>query len=589
MTTPYYDVDNSGSLTSGDVLGDATTFVLTVQPKPSISNVVTSTNGYNETMTSGGNYSHTTCSNEEVTTSVPSLIPSLATACGTLRIQTVYTSTLPNIPSSSVDATYAQALAAGSTTISPQNLTNSTQSITFVTTPYYDVDNSGSLTSGDVLGDATTFVLTVQPKPSISNVVTSTNGYNETMTSGGNYSHTTCSNEEVTTSVPSLIPSLATACGILRIQTVYTSTLPNIPSSSVDATYAQALAAGSTTISPQNLTNSTQSITFVTTPYYDVDNSGSLTSGDVLGDATTFVLTVQPKPSISNVVTSTNGYNETMTSGGNYSHTTCSNEEVTTSVPSLIPSLATACGTLRIQTVYTSTLPNIPSSSVDATYAQALAAGSTTISPQNLTNSTQSITFVTTPYYDVDNSGSLTSGDVLGDATTFVLTVQPKPSISNVVTSTNGYNETMTSGGNYSHTTCSNEEVTTSVPSLIPSLATACGTLRIQTVYTSTLPNIPSSSVDATYAQALAAGSTTISPQNLTNSTQSITFVTTPYYDVDNSGSLTLGDVLGDATTFVLTVQPKPSISNVVTSTNGYNETMTSGGNYSIRHVAMKK
>src|SRR5690606_5119021 len=108
-----------------------TTFVLTVQPKPVIENTVTSTNSYNQLMVSGGSYAHTTCDDEEVTTSVPSISSSLADACGTLRIQTQIISTLPNIASQTVDLTYAQAVAAGPTTISPQNFTGSNGTITF--------------------------------------------------------------------------------------------------------------------------------------------------------------------------------------------------------------------------------------------------------------------------------------------------------------------------------------------------------------------------------------------------------------------------------------------------------------------------
>ncbi len=78
---------------------------------------------------------------------------------------------------------------------------------TVVLTPYTESDGDNGLDiSDECFGTADTISIAVQPKPSISNVVTSTNGYNQTMTSGGSYNHTTCSNEEVTTSIPSFDP-----------------------------------------------------------------------------------------------------------------------------------------------------------------------------------------------------------------------------------------------------------------------------------------------------------------------------------------------------------------------------------------------
>jgi hypothetical protein len=192
-----------------------------------------------------------------------------------------------------------------------------------------------------------------------------------------------------------------------------------------------------------------------------------------------------------------------MVSGGSYTHTQCHDVDITTSVPTLTSTLATACGTLRLQTEYISTLPNIPSATLDATFAQAVAVGPQTISPENHTGAVQTITFITTPYYDVDGSGSLTAGDILGDVTTFVLTIEPKPAISNLVTSAT-YSQEMVSGGSYTHTQCHDVDITTSVPTLTSTLAIACGTLRIQTEYISTLPNIPSATLDATFAQAVA-------------------------------------------------------------------------------------
>ncbi len=55
----------------------------------------------------------------------------------------------------------------------------------------------------------------------------------------------------------------------------------------------------------------------------------------------------------------------------------------------------------------------------------------------------------------------------------------------------------------------------------------------------------------------------TISPENHTGSNKTITFVITPYYDADNSGDLSLDDITGDPTTFVLTVNPQTEVTEV--------------------------
>jgi hypothetical protein len=558
---------------------DEVTRTVIVQPKPAISNSVTSST-YNQVMVSGGSYAHTQCHDVDIITSVPTLTSTLATACGTLRLQTEYISTLPNIPSATLDATFAQAVAAGPQTISPENHTGTIQTITFITTPYYDVNGNQQYDPGiDIAGDVTTFVLTIEPKPAISNSVTSST-YNQVMVSGGSYTHTQCHDEDIITSVPTLTSTLATACGTLRLQTEYISTLPNIPSATLDVTFAQAVAAGPQTISPENHTGTIQTITFITTPYYDVNGNQQYDPGiDIAGDVTTFVLTIEPKPAISNSVTSST-YNQVMVSGGSYAHTQCHDVDIITSVPTLTSTLATACGTLRLQTEYISTLLNIPSATLDATFAQAVAAGPQTISPENHTGTIQTITFITTPYYDVNGNQQYDPGiDIAGDVTTFVLTIEPKPAISNSVTSST-YNQVMVSGGSYTHTQCHDVDIITSVPTLTSTLATACGTLRLQTEYISTLPNIPSATLDATFAQAVAAGPQTISPENHTGTIQTITFITTPYYDVNGNQQYDPGiDIAGDVTTFVLTIEPKPAISNSVTSST-YNQVMVSGGSY---------
>ena len=139
-----------------------------VQPLPEIEGTVTAT-GYNQTMTAGGSpYAHTICSGAAIMTSAPSLVSPLADACGTLRVETTYASTLLNIPSNTMDVTYAQAQAIGAQTITPENHTGSAQTITFTSTPYYDVDGDEEYSAGDVAGDPVVFVLTVEAELTLS-------------------------------------------------------------------------------------------------------------------------------------------------------------------------------------------------------------------------------------------------------------------------------------------------------------------------------------------------------------------------------------------------------------------------------------
>ena len=136
------------------------------------------------------------------------------------------------------------------------------------------------------------FVLSVDPLPVVSSTVTTPAGYNQMMMSGDSYALTICSGDEVTTSVPSTTSINPSACGELRVQTVYTSTLPNIPSQTLDMSFVMAVAAGAQTISPTNITGTAQTITFVSTAYYDVNGDEMMDSGDVMGASVDFVLTV---------------------------------------------------------------------------------------------------------------------------------------------------------------------------------------------------------------------------------------------------------------------------------------------------------
>lgn len=248
------------------------------------------------------------------------------------------------------------------------------------------------------------------------------------MSSGNMYTMTICSGEEVTTSPPSVVNTNAANCSSLRVQTVYTTTLTNLPpTQTFDADYATASVAPPTSITLENHQTTAQDIVFVSTPYYDVNGNNQYDAGtDVAGGIITFTLTVQPRPSISNTVTS-GVYSQVMTSGNNYAHTICHDTDITTSVP-VMNTTANACGTLRIQTQYISTLPNIPSATVDVSFDDAVLAGPQTISPNNTTGTSQTITFITTPYYDVNGNMMYDAGvDVVGDVTNFVLTILPIP------------------------------------------------------------------------------------------------------------------------------------------------------------------
>lgn len=264
--------------------------------EPSITATVTGPGG-SIIMDSGNDYDMTICSGQEVTTSPPAVINIEAANCASLRVQTVYTTTISTLPpTQTVDLAYAMASIAPPTTISPENHDGVAKDIVFVSTPYYDVNGNGAFDAGDdVAGGTITFTLTVEPLPIVSNTVTS-GAYSQVMTSGGSYTHSICHDTDITTSIPSIVSDPVSSCGVLRMNTQYISTLPNIPSATLDETFANIVLAGPQTISPNNTTGSPQTITFITTAYYDLDGSESLTAGDIVGDVTNFVLTIHPIP-----------------------------------------------------------------------------------------------------------------------------------------------------------------------------------------------------------------------------------------------------------------------------------------------------
>ncbi|MCZ2100439.1 MAG: HYR domain-containing protein, partial [Chitinophagales bacterium] len=268
------------------------------------------------------------------------------------------------------------------------------------------------------------------------------------------------------------------------------------------------------------------------------------------------------EPSITGSVTGPSG-TISMVSANSYTMAICSGQEVTPGLAGVVNSEAANCASLRVQTVYTTTISTLPpTQTVDVPFSIASTIPQPAITPENHDGVAKDIVFVSTPYYDVNGNGVYDAGvDVAGGQITFTLTVQPMPKISNTVTAVDGYNQTMTSGGTYTHTICHDVDMTTSVPTLVTDpRATECGTLRVKTQYISTLPNIPSNTIDVTFDQAVLGGPQTISPENHTGTPQTITFITTPYYDVNGNGVYDAGDVAGDVTTFVLTVQPKPEL-----------------------------
>ncbi len=290
-------------LTSGVDSDGATGFqpVAGACNEPSITGSVTGPSG-TISMVSGNSYTMAICSGQEVTPGLAGVVNSEAANCASLRVQTVYTTTISTLPpTQTIDVPFSVASTIPQPAITPENHDGVAKDIVFVSRPYYDVNGNGVYDAGvDVAGGLITFTLTVQPMPIISNTVTAIDGYNQTMTSGGTYAHTICHDVDMTTSVPTLVTNpRATECGVLRINTQYISTLPNIPSNTIDVTFDQAVAGGSQTISPENHTGTPQTITFITTPYYDVNGNNVYDAGvDIVGDVTTFVLTVQPKPEL---------------------------------------------------------------------------------------------------------------------------------------------------------------------------------------------------------------------------------------------------------------------------------------------------
>ena len=247
-----------------------------VQPTPVVSSTVTGPGG-TILMSSGNTYYLTICSGEEVTTSAPVSSSVDPSACGPLRIQTKYTTDLSNLPPSmTLDELYSVVSLIDPLSITPENHDGVAKDIVFVSTPYYDVDNNESMTEGDVVGEPVTFILTVDPEPIQPewNADITANSTTVTMYSSATdpYTGTICSGDAVVIGVPVITSAggdLTGICGAaLRVRLSFTSTLPNIPASYMDVTYAEAQTMGAQTITPENHTGLTQTLTFTGTVYY---------------------------------------------------------------------------------------------------------------------------------------------------------------------------------------------------------------------------------------------------------------------------------------------------------------------------------
>jgi hypothetical protein len=291
----------------------------------------------------------------------------------------------------------------GAQTITPENHTGLTQTLTFTGTVYYGDWDTKTLFS------EVQAVLTVDPEPIQPewNADITANSTTVTMYSSATdpYTGTICSGDAVVIGVPVITSAggdLTGICGAaLRVRLSFTSTLPNIPASYMDVTYAEAQTMGAQTITPENHTGLTQTLTFTGTVYYGDWDTKTLFS------EVQAVLTVDPEPIQPewNADITANSTTVTMYSSATdpYTGTICSGDAVVIGVPVITSAggdLTGICGAaLRVRLSFTSTLPNIPASYMDVTYAEAQTMGAQTITPENHTGLTQTLTFTGTVYY----------------------------------------------------------------------------------------------------------------------------------------------------------------------------------------------
>ena len=329
------------------------------------------------------------------------------------------------------------------------NPTNSTQTATYTVTP-----NSG--TCG---GTPFNITVTVNPKPSISNMT-------ETVCSGLAFTSTPANGVN----------------GIVPAGTIYSWSAPTVTGGLMGG----ASGSGASTISGNlsNPTNSPQTATYTVTP----------TTGTCSGTSFTVTVTVNPKPSISNMT-------ETVCSGSSF-----------TSLPSngvngIVPS----------GTTYVWLTPSVTGGLTGG--SSGLGASNIFGTLSNPTNSPQTATYSVTP----------TSGTCSGALFTVTVTVNPRPAISNLnlsICSETGFSFTPSNGTN--------------------------GIVPTGTSYTWPTPNVTGSILGG-----VAGSGSSISNGSLTNQSnipQVATYVVTP----------TAGSCIGSPFNFEITVNPKPAVNTMV-------------------------
>jgi hypothetical protein len=514
--------------TANSCPGIAFTVDVTINPTPAVSNmtaVTCSTSGFTATPIN----------------STDGIVPA----------GTTYTWGVPTV-TGGVAGGVAGSGAATTITGTLTNPTNTAQTATYTVTPV----------SGGCIGNTFTVTVTVNPKPAVSNMT-----------------YTACSAVGFTTT------PINSTNGIVPAGTTYTWLAPTV-TGGVTGGLASLGAASSITGTLTNPTNSAQTATYTITPV----------SGSCIGNTFTVTVTVNPKPAISNItsvtcsaagftstpVNSTNGIvpaGTTYTWGipavtggltggvagsgaassitGTLANPTNSPQTATYTVtpisgsctgntftvtvtvnpkPAISNTTSVACsaagftltpanstnGIVPAGTTYTWGIPTV-TGGLTGGVASSGAASTITGTLTNPTNSAQTATYTVTPL----------SGGCTGNTFTVTITVNPKPTVSN-----------MTS------VTCSAAGFT-SIP-----VTSTNGIVPAGTTYTWGVPTV-TGGLTGGVASSGAATSITGTVTNPTNSAQTATYTVTPV-----SGSCT-----GNTFTVTVTVNPKPAISNMTATT----------------------
>jgi gliding motility-associated-like protein len=424
-----------------------TSFALTINPTPSIADVV-------QTICSGDTFTVTP------TNTAPDVVPT----------GTTYTWTV----AAPAGITGASNQATAQTSIS-QTLTNTTS--TSLSAIYTVTASVG--TAPNICTDTFTITVTVNPKPSIADVT-------QAICTGNTFTVTP------TNTAPDVVPT----------GTTYTWTV----TAPAGITGASNQATAQTSIS-QTLTNATSNSIVVT---YTVTASFG-TAPNVCTDTFTIAVTVNPEPSIADVV-------QTICSGDTFTVTP------TNTAPDVVPT----------GTTYTWTV----AAPAGITGASNQTTAQTSIS-QTLTNTTS--TSLSAIYTVTASVG--TAPNICTDTFTITVTVNPKPSIADVT-------QAICTGNTFTVTP------TNTAPDIVPT-----GTTYTWTVTTP---------AGITGASNQATAQTSIS-QTLSNSTSNSIVVT---YTVTASFG-TAPNVCTDTFTIAVTVNPEPSIADVV-------QTICSGDTFTV-------